>query len=188
METDFAVAAAKCGAPVNLKASCRDGVTNSPSAVRGCRKATPAWPLARSGGGSARAGRASRASPLDPDGAGGSCRIPAFLNAPAICMQAFTSSTAPSRVSTIRATTCRLPVGLAGGGFTHPSGPRKVQFGACGRRKGTGSRSWRTSPVCRVALPSETGSMGSLVRPAITGSTRQQLVAQRRRLSRIQGR
>lgn len=38
IETKFAVAAATRGAPVNLKVSCRAGVTNSPSAVRGCRK------------------------------------------------------------------------------------------------------------------------------------------------------
>ena len=111
---------------MNFRASCRDGVTNSPSAVRGCRKATPAWPLARSGGGSARAGRASRASPLDPDGAGGPCRIPAFLNAPAICMQALISSALPGQHNSCdNVPLCRLA--WRAEVSRHPSGPCKVR-------------------------------------------------------------
>src|SRR5262249_23704549 len=50
-------------------------------------------------------------------GAGVSFRIPAFLNAPAIRLQALSNSTAPFGVNTIRATTCLLPVGVADGGF-----------------------------------------------------------------------
>ena len=189
IETKFAVAAATRGAPVNLKVSCRAGVTNSPSAVRGCRKTRRRlgvgalrWWLAAGWGRLARVPARSRRR-------GGLFQNSGFLK----CARQLHAG--------VNQLDCTFPcqhnsrdnvslAGWLGGRRFHiiQADRAKFEVGACGRRKGTGSRSRRTSPVCRVALPSETGSMGSLVRPAITGSTRQQLVAQRRRLSRIQGR
>ena len=107
-----------------------------------------------------RAGRPRlAASPPDAGGAGVSFKIPACLNGPAICMQALSNSTAPPGVNTIRATTCRLPVGLAGREISpHPSGSSKVRVEASGRRKRTGS-----VKLANVSLMSCRSSFGNCV-------------------------
>ena len=181
---------------MNLKASCRDGVTNSPSAVRGCRK----WRRQLGVGALRRRlgagwGRLARV-PARSRRRGGLFQNSSFLKCARHLHAGVNQFGCTSRVSTIRATTCRLPVGLAGGGLT--SSKRTAQSSS--RSVWPSKRHWLKEfgerlPYVVSLFLRKLGRWAHWSAPQLPEGvsrppegwcgTRQQLVAERRRLSRI---